>query len=121
MTHFDKLFRGGKAADAERQQDPPTGVAAFGWVLSQLFADLTVDLIPEMKINNLNQNKHTFKTQIRSFLLCLAPCVKKKKRKVRLLAGHLRAGRKMPLPMIKWSFSRLEVGLSSSMLFPWRP
>lgn len=37
-----------------------------------------------------------------------------------LLVAHLRAGRKMPLPMMKWSFSRLEVGRSSNMLLPCR-
>lgn len=33
---------------------------------------------------------------------------------------YLRAGLRIPLPMMKWSFSRLEVGRSSSILLPWR-
>lgn len=46
VPYFDKLLGGGEAADAERQQDPPSGVAALGRILSELFADLTVDLVP---------------------------------------------------------------------------
>lgn len=46
-SYFDKLLWGGEAAHAERQKDPAPGVAAFGRVLTELFADLTVDLIPE--------------------------------------------------------------------------
>lgn len=34
---------------------------------------------------------------------------------------YLSPGLRIPLPMIKWSFSRLDVGRSSSMLLPWRP
>lgn len=33
---------------------------------------------------------------------------------------NLSDGLRIPLPMMKWSFSRLEVGLSSNMLLPWR-
>ena len=42
------LFRGREAADTQTQEDPTTGVAALGWVLRQLLADLTVDLVPGM-------------------------------------------------------------------------
>lgn len=37
-----------------------------------------------------------------------------------VLISNLNAGLRMPLPIMKWSFSRLEVGRSSSMLLPWR-
>lgn len=47
VSYFDKLLRGGEAADTEGQQDPAAGVAALGRILRELFADLTVDLIPE--------------------------------------------------------------------------
>lgn len=36
-----------------------------------------------------------------------------------VLISNLNAGLRMPLPIMKWSFSRLEVGRSSSMLLPW--
>lgn len=69
VSYFDKLLRGGEAAHAERQKDPSAGMAALGWILSKLFADLTVDLIPEAekqqlsKINRFKtQNKHVQNT-----------------------------------------------------------
>lgn len=55
IPYFDKLLWGGEAADAERQQDPSAGVAALGRILSELFADLTVDLIPDTEQQQLNK------------------------------------------------------------------
>lgn len=39
-------------------------------------------------------------------------------RSIQCCRCDLSPGLRMPLPMIKWSFSRLDVGRSSSMLFP---
>lgn len=54
IVYFDKLLGGGEAADTERQQDPSTGVAALRWILGQLFANLTVNFIPDQE-NKQNQ------------------------------------------------------------------
>lgn len=44
--YLNELLRGGEAAHTERHKDPAPGVAALGGVVSELLADLTVDLIP---------------------------------------------------------------------------
>lgn len=49
LSYFNKLLGGSETADAQRQQDPAAGVAALGWVLGELLADLTVDLVPGME------------------------------------------------------------------------
>lgn len=59
VSHFDKLLGGSEAADAERQQDPPTGVAAFRWILGQLFANLAVNFIPGTETSSLLTYKYT--------------------------------------------------------------
>ena len=43
---LDESAARSEAADAEREKYPASGVGRLGRVLSQLFADLTVDLIP---------------------------------------------------------------------------
>lgn len=53
VSYFDKLLGRSEAADTERQQDPSTGVAAFRWILGQLFANLTVDFIPDTETSSL--------------------------------------------------------------------
>lgn len=57
VSYFDKLLRGGEAADAQGQQDPAAGVAALGRILRELFADLTVDLVPEAERERQQLNK----------------------------------------------------------------
>ena len=42
---LDEAVAGGKAADAEGEEDPPTGMGRLGRVLGELLADLTVNLI----------------------------------------------------------------------------
>lgn len=44
--YLNELLGGGEAAHTERHEDPAPGVAALGGVVSELLADLTVDLIP---------------------------------------------------------------------------
>lgn len=51
VSYFDELLGGGEAAHAEGQQDPAAGVAAFGRVLAELLADLTIDLVSEAEDN----------------------------------------------------------------------
>ena len=46
---LDEAVAGGKAADAEREEDPATSMGGLGRVLSQLLADLTVNLISVRK------------------------------------------------------------------------
>ena len=41
--------RGGKTPHAERQKNPTPGMRRLGRVLSELLADLTVDLISEQR------------------------------------------------------------------------
>ena len=43
---FDESTAGSKAADTEREKNPASGVRRLGWILGQLLANLTVDLIP---------------------------------------------------------------------------
>lgn len=57
VSYFDELLWGGEAADAEGQQDPAAGVAALGRILRELFADLTVDLIPEARERDSSSTK----------------------------------------------------------------
>lgn len=100
-SDLDELLRRSEAADAQRDEDPAAGVRTFGRVLTQLLADVTVDLVPETQRRRL--------TRVRR-----APPG----------AGglpYLRAGLRIPLPMMKWSFSRLDVGRSSNMLLPCKP
>ncbi len=66
VSYFDKLFWGGKAADAEWQQDPPTGVAALWRILSELFADLTVDFISEKRKQQLNKTRSRLHLQLQN-------------------------------------------------------
>ena len=47
LPYLNKLLRGGKAAHAERHEDPAPGIAALGGVVSELLADLAVDLVPK--------------------------------------------------------------------------
>ena len=42
---LDHSTRGSEATDAEREEDPATSVRGLGRILTQLFADLTVDFI----------------------------------------------------------------------------
>ena len=42
---LDESVARGKAADTEREEHPASGVGRFGRVLSQLLANLTVDLV----------------------------------------------------------------------------
>lgn len=58
-SHFDKLLGRSEAANTERQQDPSTGVAAFRWVLGQLFANLTVNFIPDTETSALLTYRYT--------------------------------------------------------------
>lgn len=58
VYYFDKLLGGGEAADTERQQDPSTRVAAFRWILGQLLANLTVNFIPDRKIQAKSGLRH---------------------------------------------------------------
>ena len=44
---LDEAVAGGKATDAEGEEDPPTGMGRLGGVLGELLADLTVNLISE--------------------------------------------------------------------------
>lgn len=62
VSYFDKLLGGSEAADAERQQDPTTGVAAFRWILGQLFANLTVNFIPDTETSSLLTDKDSSST-----------------------------------------------------------
>lgn len=47
VPDLDEFVGWGKAADTQRDEDPAAGVRALGRVLSELFTDLTVDLIPD--------------------------------------------------------------------------
>lgn len=47
LPYLNELLRGGEAAHAERNEDPAPGIAALGGVMSELLADLAVDLIPK--------------------------------------------------------------------------
>ena len=108
-SDLDKLVWRSEAADTQRDEDPAPSMRTLRRVLTQLLTDLTVDLIP---------NTHTQITQARLTLylfrklklMCMCVCV----------CVYLSAGLRIPLPMMKWSFSRLDVGRSSSMLLPWR-
>lgn len=87
-------------------------MAAFGRILAQLFANLAVNFIPETETPALLTDgdagiwasTHKVEVEVGKRRSCAV--------------RHLRVGRKMPLPMMKCSFSRLEVGRSSSMLLP---
>lgn len=46
LPYLNELLRGGEAAHTERHEDPAPGIAALGGVVSELLADLAVDLIP---------------------------------------------------------------------------
>lgn len=60
FSDLDKLLGRGEAAHAEGQQDPAACVAALGGALGQLLADLTVDLIPDVKkVPNTGQSYTT--------------------------------------------------------------
>ena len=50
------LVTGRKAADTEGQQHPPTSVRGLGGVHRQLLADLTVNLIPELRFQDTQAN-----------------------------------------------------------------
>lgn len=50
--YLHKLLRGSKTSHTKGHQDPTPSMAAFGRVLSQLLADLTVDFIPTIGIKN---------------------------------------------------------------------
>lgn len=52
--YLHKLLRRSKTSHTKGHQYPTPSMAAFGWVLSQLLADLTVDFIPTIRMNNLN-------------------------------------------------------------------
>lgn len=53
---FDESIAGSKAADAEREEDPASGVGRLGGVLGELLADLTVDLI---SVGETDQERET--------------------------------------------------------------
>lgn len=108
LTDLDELLRGSEAADTQRDEDPAAGVAALRRVLVQLLTDLAVDLIP---------TEYTHSTALRE-RVCV--CASMRVGEYGCVCVYLRAGRSIPLPMMKWSFSRLEVGRSSNMLLPWR-
>lgn len=46
IPYLNELLRGGEAAHAERHEDPAPGIAALGGIVSELLADLAVDLVP---------------------------------------------------------------------------
>lgn len=102
LYYFDKLLGRGEAADAQGEQDPAAGVAALGRVLGELFADLTVDLVPETQtsftsLQQLPVTGHNYfytNSVGTSHIFWLGA-------RVGVLVAHLRAGRKMPLPMMK--------------------
>lgn len=52
--YLHKFLRRSKTSHAEGHQDPTPSMAAFGWVLGQLLADLTVDFIPTTGIKKNN-------------------------------------------------------------------
>lgn len=53
--YLHKLLRRSKTSHAEGHQDPTPGMAAFGWILGQLLADLTIDFIPATGIKKKNR------------------------------------------------------------------
>lgn len=97
-------------------------MAALAGVVGQLFANLAVDFIPEEEGETI--------TLMSPEMTCLSdhikPAVKqdrgvdqtKSEVKQDGTQTDLMSGLKMPCPMIKWSFSRLDVGRSSSSALP---
>ena len=51
VSRSHQTYRPGRrseAANTEREQDPASGVAGLAGVVTELLADLTVDLVPEL-------------------------------------------------------------------------
>lgn len=55
LLYPDEALSGGENAQTEREQDPPTEVAASIVVIVKLLADLTVDLVPTKTETLLSQ------------------------------------------------------------------
>lgn len=48
-SYLNKLLRRGEASHTQRHKDPAPGIAALGWVVCELLADLAVNLIPKWR------------------------------------------------------------------------
>lgn len=83
--YLHKLLRRSKTSYAEGHQDPAPGMAAFGWVLGQLLADLTIDFIPAIGIKkNVRLNEVVF-FNIEPDPVCMRLIVKSSFRITRIL------------------------------------
>ena len=68
---LDELVRRREAADAEREEDPASGVRGLGGVVGQLLADLAVDLVPGKKSIRSVRRMSLLKFVLGTFSTCL--------------------------------------------------